>query len=338
MKTKLLTPPKNNGEIVLIPQLKNLLCLLGKNSIVGVVHQPYFFNPGVALKFAFLEQLSLPKKKIIFLDTDRIALNVRIPGAGGGKIFKLIESDNVLYDFITPNKAEINNFFNAVEAELVRSLPEVDGTFDNFSRYKDIVKKNLTYPYLKHVLAESFLQFFEIRHEYDFVSELCAESDFKNFMLKIFEKDELFRQVFNQALNDYRKIFRFRYRNFPFPRLEQDELPFWMIREGKRCRLYKDQLKGLDLEKIEIFPRAVTLTLFLRLYKLDFLIHGIGGGNYEWIQDRIIERFFERKPPAYIIASGTFFMNNFQSRDLPYFLFSPEQIKRKLQNFMQEVL
>jgi hypothetical protein len=37
----------------------------------------------------------------------------------------------------------------------------------------------------------------------------------------------------------------------------------------------------------------------------DFFIHGIGGGNYDHVTDAIIERFFGRTPPNFMVLSAT---------------------------------
>ena len=91
-----------------------------------------------------------------------------------------------------------------------------------------------------------------------------------------------------------------------------------------------------DFDTSLILPRAVTLTLFLRLYRLDLFIHGVGGGNYEWIQDRIIERFFKQKPSPYAVVSGTFLIDEYKERNFPYFFYSPEKIKTAANIFIKE--
>ncbi len=78
------------------------------------------------------------------------------------------------------------------------------------------------------------------------------------------------------------------------------------------------------------------MTLFLRLYKTDIFIHGVGGRNYEWIQDRIIEKFFKNPPPPYAVISGVFLSKGFKTRDFPYFFFNPGRIKGSLERFVKE--
>lgn len=83
MKKKLLKPPPHNGDVLFIPSPQELNGLISENTKVGVCHQPYFFNPGISLKFLFLEKLGRGKKEIIFLDTDKVAIKVKVPSSGG---------------------------------------------------------------------------------------------------------------------------------------------------------------------------------------------------------------------------------------------------------------
>jgi hypothetical protein len=55
----------------------------------------------------------------------------------------------------------------------------------------------------------------------------------------------------------------------------------------------------------KIRPRALTLTLFVRLAVGETFIHGLGGALYEKITDGIFERFFRVRPPEVVLASST---------------------------------
>jgi len=112
MKKKLLKPPPNNGDILFIPSPQELNGLISENTKVGVCHQPYFFNPGISLKFFFLEKLNMGKKEIIFLDTDKVAIKVKVPSAGGViKEVGFIKSDQVLSHYPAPGKECFSQFF-----------------------------------------------------------------------------------------------------------------------------------------------------------------------------------------------------------------------------------
>ncbi len=335
MKQRLLKPPPSDGEIIFIPELEKFLAAADKSGAIGLVHQPYFFNPGVSLKFIFLEELPFKRKEIIFLDTDRIGLTLKIPTARGAKMITFINEDCVLCNYLTPNKTEFGSFFDAIEDELKEiSWPNSDKIIANFLVFKNIILKNSKRKLLKEVLAESFLEFYDIKQNYQFLSDLIAGQEFREFLENIFEDDVRFREVFNQALDEYHGKFKFRFKNFPYPKLLDDELPFWMVKNARRERLFKNRINREDLKHLVIFPRAYTLTIFLRRYRLNFLIHGIGGGNYEWVQDRIIERFFNQRPSKYAVISGTFLIDGYSDREFPYFLFSPKRIRKRVHDFM----
>jgi len=108
------------------------------------------------------------------------------------------------------------------------------------------------------------------------------------------------------------------------------ELPFWIFGNRKRERLFKNDLTGVNMKSLAVFPRAVTLTLFLRLFRTDYFIHGIGGANYEWVQDRVIENFYNQTPPDYIVVSGTFLLPQDNNRNYPYFFYDKQVIRSSL--------
>ncbi|MEL7237962.1 MAG: hypothetical protein AAGK78_03800, partial [Planctomycetota bacterium] len=56
-----------------------------------------------------------------------------------------------------------------------------------------------------------------------------------------------------------------------------------------------------------IAPRALTLTMYLRLVACDLFVHGIGGGHYDQVLDRILRSYFKLEPPTFAVASATLF-------------------------------
>ena len=56
----------------------------------------------------------------------------------------------------------------------------------------------------------------------------------------------------------------------------------------------------LDLGKqgFKIRSRALTNTLYARLFLGDLFIHGIGGGKYDEVTDAIIRRYYRSSRPA----------------------------------------
>jgi len=336
MKKPLLKPPEENNEIIFKPAFREFISGLRKESKVGICHQPYFFNPGISLKFIFLEGLPIGDKKIIFLDTDKVKLKAAVPSPNGIQNFDLIDSEEILFDYPMPDENKIKDFFRSIEEELRKnSFQDSSKVVSNFLNFREIFWQNTGKKSFKEVLVESFLDFFSLKKDYCFLSDFIKGPEFEDFFLKIYHNDSLFRGIFNGALDEYRNNFRFRYKNFPFPKLAEDELPFWVLKGGKRLRCFKKDLKDLNFKNIFILPRAGTLTMFLRVYKLDSFIHGIGGANYEWVQERVIEIFFKKTVPSYAVVSGTFLIDGFKERDCPYFLFLPEEIKERAYSFFK---
>jgi len=114
------------------------------------------------------------------------------------------------------------------------------------------------------------------------------------------------------------------------------ELPFWLILpQGKREPLYvtsnetneirigtaSTELGNLDssypgskteqlksaLGKLgcRLRPKAVSLTLFVRLFLGDWFVHGVGGTLYEYITDYILENYYEIKGLNFGVATAT---------------------------------
>jgi hypothetical protein len=128
-----------------------------------------------------------------------------------------------------------------------------------------------------------------------------------------------FAAVHNTALAAYRRENKLRSRTHPFPDLAPNEAPFWVLDDAgnrKRCFVpFTGDPKALR-------PRALTLTLFARLILGDFFIHGIGGGKYDEVTDRIIRDYFGIDPPAFQVVSGTLHL------PFPAFPHSADDVKR----------
>jgi hypothetical protein len=347
MKKRLLTPPYNNGEIIVVPDAATFFGTVTKEHKIGVAHQPYFVHPGIAVKFLVLEAAPRGKKEIVFLDTERVRIGARVPGCVSPRprsgeaapgVVEFITTDRLLYDYPAPSEDSFGEFLGRIEAALRKvSQGGFEKCLPNFLTFKEIIMAKTGRKLLREMLAESFIEYYGLRMPCRFLSEILGGKEFHDLFLRIYVDQKRFRDVFNSALDEYREEFRFRYRNFPFPKLREDELPFWVVHEGVRARCFKKDVGASGSENLGILPRAAALTLFLRLYRFDFFIHGVGGWNYEWIQDRIIERFFKESPPPYAAASGTFLLDHLAEREFPYFLFSPGEIRRRVREFMSHV-
>ena len=161
------------------------------------------------------------------------------------------------------------------------------------------------------------------------VSRLAGTPSFAVFVHSILSDLPRFVDCYNGAIRDYRTRNHLRSKNHPAPELvrrgDSLEAPFWAWAPGspKRERLLFRQLTGEVLAGNEslgrlpheplfvaptnwkIRPRALTLTLFVRLCLADGFIHGIGGGTYDQVTDDIIRRYYGIEPPSYAVVSAT---------------------------------
>ena len=142
------------------------------------------------------------------------------------------------------------------------------------------------------------------------------------------------------------------------------EAPFWMWHQGDKQRrhVFARQLeKSIELSDgvttfatlpltpdmdaccaiealqetlssgIRFRPRALTTTLFARLFLSDLFVHGIGGAKYDEMTDRIIAEFFEIPAPEFQVVSATLHLPFAETFDS-----NPEDI-RQLQHELRDV-
>ncbi|MHC5061206.1 MAG: hypothetical protein ACYTFK_09000 [Planctomycetota bacterium] len=170
------------------------------------------------------------------------------------------------------------------------------------------------------------------------VSLMSRSDSFANFLYSIICDAARFVRVYNQAIKNKRKTDNLK-PNQTIRLLKTDylnniiELPFWLVwQTGKRASLYvslnnrnlhigtadsiigtidssgdkKQQLiEILSKNKCVIRPKAVTLTLFARLYLADLFVHGTGSGNYEYITDHLIGNYYRISNVNFGVATAT---------------------------------
>jgi len=83
---------------------------------------------------------------------------------------------------------------------------------------------------------------------------------------------------------------------------------------------YVTQLSALRQAGWKVRPRALAMTLFVRLAVGDVFIHGLGGALYDKITDAMFERLWNVRPPELVLASCTVFL------PLPAYPATPEDL------------
>ena len=342
--------------------------------IIQSGHQPVFFHPGVWIKNIFLNELiksPLLDKCLglnIILDNDICkGLNFSLPALSPTGNLKL-ERVNFLSPTLAPNlpfeeypcpSLELITKFNRDVIHRLKSLESENknilNNFKIFTRCLENSSRLCSQNYKRANLGE-FLGLARRLYEQDIkpayleilFSQICNSDEFLSFFLEITKNIESFSKIYNNKLDEYRKLFKIRNRAQPSPNLiikeNLIETPFWIWKEGDQRRkifilrekegnyLYndsygkiflkeKDSLKSLSSlktflkeKKLKIRPKALLLTLYNRLFISDLFIHGLGGAKYDLVTDEIIREFFKVEPPRFLVISCTLY---------PYFKSSP---------------
>ncbi len=169
-------------------------------------------------------------------------------------------------------------------------------------------------------------------------SLLSDTASFGAFVTSIICEASGFAAIYNEALSHYRRENHIRSKANPLPDLAHDgeliEAPFWIWHAGGRrerlfvrvegalVRLYEDGFERGTLDSssfeaaaaswatlvdngVKVRPKALSNTIFMRMFVADLFIHGIGGAKYDEVTDRIIRRFYSVEPPPHATVSAT---------------------------------
>jgi hypothetical protein len=131
------------------------------------------------------------------------------------------------------------------------------------------------------------------------VSALCRTAAFRAFAAHVLADRPRFVAVHNEAVRAYRLRAKLKSRTHPVPELREHEAPFWSLADGRRVAATATS------DPATLAPRALTLTLFLRLGLADWFVHGLGGGKYDEVTDAILGEFFGVEPPGFQVVTGT---------------------------------
>lgn len=300
--------------------------------IVATGHQPYLHHCGVASKtLAIRKLIGADRGELtglnVIVDSDPVGSTGRIaiPKKSGSGIEPVmvdlfgLEADRLIE---SSRPVSIEKFNSAIEiiGELLKTdrLNETRGAFESFiARLKserDLRSGQIDY--LELTLAMKALWERELDGETLLeapISALAGSNSFRRFARSIIADIERFGAVYNDALERYRLRRKLRYRANPFPNLRLDrpdgslETPFWRIdADGARSPLFLERSdRGAYVlpDETRIRPKALILTLYVRLFIADFFVHGTGGAKYDQVTDEIMRDYFQIEPPPIGVVS-----------------------------------
>ncbi len=285
-------------------------------------HQPELFHPGVWLKNFYLAGLA---KRVdgtainLIVDTDTVKHPIlKIPLRGDSPEFTQLaevsldggEEESIWAQRAIHNRRTLVNLDQRI-APLIGEWswrPAIMELWEN-GKLEPILERSHSNLGLFHVeLRRSLEREWGIQTVEIPVSQLSQTSAFREFAKGIVDDLPQFVQVYNQGITNYRQKRGLQSRTHPATLLAQQgetyETPFW---QGIPKPPYRGKwfAKQGDPLPQALYPRAFTLTLFVRLFLADVFLHGLGGGLYDEVTDEIIHEFYHLDPPRYAVATGT---------------------------------
>jgi hypothetical protein len=177
-----------------------------------------------------------------------------------------------------------------------------------------------------------------LRHHALLMAPLWACEPYLVFAHHLLARPAQFAAQYNAALADYRHEQHITSPGRPMPDLsnkaDEVETPFWLDDTAAETRqrltlrrtpdgwalrdfTFRESIAGdeasaklllwLRQNHLRIAPRALTLTTFFRLLLADQFIHGIGGGRYDQVADRLIASHFGIEPPRFAVTTATLY-------------------------------
>lgn len=288
--------------------------------IIANGHQPEFQHPGILFKDLLIHKIAgltggLPLH--IVVDTDQFEMSYSYPerldtGFAHLKTLHLKDLTNRVYSQATLTEEDRSELISIIQNQIDEAKffinPKIQKEFTTILHRKLELITKCSYLFeINEIIREEFYQSRSIQIFRINVSELVKLNAFKVLVEKIKEHLDDFMQVYNQSLSEYRKEHKIKNHAQPIPNLVSGEMPFWILNPvtKKRNVMYASD----SLDNCCILPKAVTLTMFMRLFMTDFFIHGKGGGRYEEVSEHIIKEFFQIEAAPYQVASATMHLN-----------------------------
>jgi hypothetical protein len=315
--------------------------------LVATGHQPEIYHPGVWVKDFLLQRLQRETSSTavdIVVDTDgfdsvEIKAPCFTPEVSICRQFLSVGATDTAYCLATvPTTADLDTFCEA-GAQMLASLP-APAVRRHFSAFCDALRDVIPRCGNMAELITAARRRFELPAGTDYLELPVSEfgESFLRLAASIALDARRFVAVYNDQLAEYRVLTKTRSTAQPFPDLaEKDgllELPFWYLDGHRRVPLWARPLPDAGVELFAedrvvavlpgdfdgataalvrldtgaIAPKAVMLTLYLRLFVADLFIHGVGGGRYDRVTDGVIRAYFGIEPPRFVVASLTMYL------------------------------
>ncbi|GIX41619.1 MAG: hypothetical protein KatS3mg129_1352 [Leptospiraceae bacterium] len=303
---------KSDFILDLSKQFKKELNLPDNVPIIMTGHQPIIYYPGIFIKLLLADLIARRingKAYYVVLDTDIETIDWKFIWINDNTYFQrtfyLSNSKQVLLNQFIDNYKKIQlqkiieewsyRLYHIFEPSIIL---HIQYTLE-FCR-ELLNKKILTISEFSVAINEYLMKQLNVQVQPIYVSELSKTKSFKEIIKYINKENIRFRDIYNQKLNEFRKNYHIKNPHYPFSNLNENELPFW-ISDGytrKTLTIYDDFDQN-------IFPKAITLSICIRIFLSDMMIHGTGGGFYDLVAEEILLEFFHIQPSPHIVTTAT---------------------------------
>ncbi|MDA8376640.1 MAG: hypothetical protein M0Z50_06235 [Planctomycetia bacterium] len=305
-------------------------------------HQVEFYHPGVWTKVILADALSRQNQALaidLLVDHDTVDhLGLVVPEWNGNRLRKTMvtwtEASALPAEFsASPQGAQKSRWL-----ENLRQFPLANT--DSMRQFMASLATDSDPRYVAWMsrTRRSFEQSLGLTVQHVPCGYICSGVAWHSFVLAWLRQARDWCKAYNMALNQYRLEHNITNSGRPMPNLaitqQEMELPFWIYADHQprhRMALFEnngtylvygdqriavtDVMAGdliaageslrnrLKAATLHVRPRALTLTMFVRLLLSDLFIHGIGGALYDRMTDQIMEQLFGVRP-AYACASA----------------------------------
>lgn len=315
--------------------------------IVMTGHQPELFHPGVWAKDFLLQRLAdqIGASALdVVVDSDgfdRVAITAPCLTPEPRRCTQYLALGSQAGCYWTapvPSESDIDDFCRSAD-EMLATLP-APSIRRHFSEFCGGLKQARPRARNLAEVVTATRRLYEASAGTDYaelsISELVRGRAFSAFAADLATNAERFAEAYNGELSEYRVMTNTRSIAQPFPDLDVSErgveLPLWVLADGFRRRVWaRRDAEGVTLATLEgdaiqlplegaaaadalarasvhLAPKALALTLFLRMFCCDLFIHGVGGGRYDRVTDGVCRRYYGVEPPAFVVASLTMYL------------------------------
>lgn len=297
--------------VTISQELKRELHLPLDQPIIMTAHQPILYYPGIFVKLilaslianhvngkAYYLVLDTDKEKIywkfIFFLKEYYREDILLSDPKKILLNQTLEKKEILLSFIENWEYQLYHVFEPTFVYKIKAFLEA---------IKEYFQKSKT---IKIVEISVFINFYfakelNLKIEPIYLSQIVSTKAYKWIVELVKSNYKKFYKITNTFLDEFRKENHIKNIAVPFPNLKEQELPFWLSNgyERKTLTLFDDAKEQM------ILPKALIISLIIRGFLSNLMIHGMGGGFYDIVVERILNEFLSFQISPFITTTAT---------------------------------